>query len=94
MRWQAWMPSLDTTLRMPCPLRAASHHGSYLDSMATSEPLQGARFGLPVRRCWENVPPSCKALVQRVLDAIERAGAEFVSVNFPSIDERTNEAGT
>lgn len=67
---------------------------SYLDFLSSSETLRGARFGLPMRRCWDLAPPACKIVALRVLDAIRKAGAEIVEVNFPSIDERVNEIGS
>ncbi|KAH9908520.1 amidase [Xylariomycetidae sp. FL2044] len=62
--------------------------------LATSDVLKGAWFGLPIRRCWELVPPGCKAVASKVLDAIRQAGAEIIEVDFPSIGERTNENGS
>ncbi|CAN8096111.1 unnamed protein product [Discula destructiva] len=70
------------------------HQGNYLDFMATSEVLRGARFGLPTRRCWDKVPQSCKVMAQTVLDALKRAGAEILPVELPSIGERTDSTGT
>lgn len=66
----------------------------YMDYLSSSEVLRGARFGLPIRRCWDTVPSSCRTVASKVLDAIRRAGAEIIEVDFPSIEERTNENGT
>lgn len=68
--------------------------GSYLSYVSTAEALRGARFGLPMKRCWDKVPPGCKRVASRVLDAIRGAGAEIFEVDFPSVEERVNEEGT
>ncbi|KAI1258702.1 amidase [Xylariaceae sp. FL1019] len=66
----------------------------YSRYISTSSALKGARFGLPMKRCWDMVPPSCKSVATKVLDAIKRAGAEIIEVDLPSIEERVNENGT
>ena len=71
-----------------------SQDRSYLKYIATAEALRGARFGLPMKRCWEKVPPSCKRVASSVLDAIRAAGAEIFEVDFPSAEERINGEGT
>ncbi|KAB5518229.1 amidase, partial [Coniochaeta sp. 2T2.1] len=63
---------------------------SYLSYISSSDLLEGARFGLPVKRCWELVSQSCKTLFA----AMRRAGAEIVEVDLPSVEERTNPHGT
>lgn len=69
------------------------HKGNYMDFLATSKVLHGARFGLPVRRCWDSIPPCCRSLAQKVIATIEKAGALVCHVELPSIDERINEDG-
>lgn len=66
----------------------------YAESLAKSSVLRGAHFGLPIRRCWDSVPPSCQMLAERVLETVRRAGAEVTPVDLPSVDERTNADGT
>ncbi|KAH8882953.1 amidase [Thozetella sp. PMI_491] len=66
----------------------------YARHLATAAALRGARFGLPVKRCWERVPPGCKALASQVFDAMKDAGAEIIEVDLPSVEERTNPEGT
>lgn len=67
---------------------------NYMECLSTSEVLRGAHFGLPNRRCWDLVPPSCKLIAEKVLNALRRAGATIHPVEFPSIEERTNPRGT
>jgi amidase len=72
---------------------ARDHDVPYTRYLTTSASLRGACFGLPVKRCWEAVPSSCKKVAIRVLDAIKGAGAEIYEVDFPSVEERVNEKG-
>ncbi|KAI0160186.1 amidase [Xylariaceae sp. FL1272] len=69
-------------------------HVPYSRYISTSSALKGARFGLPMKRCWELVPTSCKSLATKVLDAVQRAGGEIIEVDLPSIEERVNKHGT
>jgi amidase len=66
----------------------------YTQFLAGKEVLKGARFGLPIRRCWELAPPHCKEVALKVLDAIRDAGAEIVDVDFPSVEDRIGPEGT
>jgi amidase len=61
--------------------------------MAGKEVLRGARFGLPIKRCWELAPPHCKKVAERVFDVMRDAGAEIVDVDFPSVEERIGTEG-
>ena len=65
----------------------------FLSCLQTSAALRGAKFGLPMKRCWELVPPSCRPVATSVLGAIKRAGAEIIEVELPSIEERTRVDG-
>lgn len=65
----------------------------YTEFLATSKVLPGAHFGLPIRRCWDSVPPSCKQLAEKVLETLRRVGAVIYDVDLPSVDERINENG-
>ncbi|RYP86129.1 hypothetical protein DL769_000807 [Monosporascus sp. CRB-8-3] len=66
---------------------------SFLDCLSTAEALRGARFGLPMKRVWEKVPPGCKEVASRVLDAMRAAGAQILEADFPSVEERVNDEG-
>lgn len=68
--------------------------GPFSQHLSTSSVLNGARFGRPLKRCWELVPADCRAVAARVFDALERAGAEIVDVELPSIEERIAPGGT
>jgi amidase len=65
----------------------------YSQFLARKEVLKGARFGLPIKRCWELAPPHCKEVAVRVFDVMKEAGAEIVDVDFPSIEERIGAEG-
>jgi amidase len=66
----------------------------YSQFLADKQILKGARFGLPIKRCWESAPLHCKEVAQRVFDTMRDAGAEIMDVNFPSIEERISPEGT
>jgi amidase len=66
----------------------------YSQFIVEKEVLKGARFGLPIKRCWELAPLHCKEVALRVFDAMKDAGAEIVGVDFPSIEERIGPEGT
>ena len=66
----------------------------YSQFLVGKEALKGARFGLPIKRCWDLAPRHCKEVALRVFDAIKTAGAEIVDVDFPSIEERVGPEGT
>lgn len=55
--------------------------------------LNGAVFGLPMKRCWELVEDSHKEVASRVFEAIKACGAEILPTDFPSWEERIPEAG-
>ncbi|KAK5951944.1 hypothetical protein OHC33_006830 [Knufia fluminis] len=67
--------------------------GPYSGHISNREVLKGARFGLPIKRCWELCPADCQAVASRVLDAIREAGATIIEVDLPSIEERTSPDG-
>jgi amidase len=66
----------------------------YSQFIVGKEVLKGARFGLPIKRCWELAPLHCKEVALRVFDTMKDAGAEIVNVDFPSIEERIGPEGT
>lgn len=56
--------------------------------LTTAEVLKGARFGRPMRRCWNNIPATCQKVADHFIASISTAGAEIIDVDLPSIDER------
>ena len=68
-------------------------YASYLNFIANRDCLKGARFGLPIKRCWELCPADCKAVASKVLGAIREAGATIIEVDLPSIEERIGRDG-
>ena len=65
----------------------------YTKFISDKSALNGARFGLPWKRCWDSVPRDQLAAAQRVLDAIEVIGGALVRTDFPSAEERIPEHG-
>ena len=55
--------------------------------------LKGARFGLPMRRCFDLVRQDHQKVAKTVFDALRSKGAEIIEVDFPSIDERIDKSG-
>ncbi|KAF2152653.1 amidase signature enzyme [Myriangium duriaei CBS 260.36] len=66
---------------------------SYTASLSTREALQGAKFGLPIKRCWDLCPSDCKEVAGKVLDAIKEAGGTIIDIDIPSIEERVGPSG-
>ena len=56
--------------------------------LSTKESLNGAKFGLPDKRCWELVPEDRKAVASKVFEAIREAGGEVLTTDFPCAEER------
>lgn len=71
-----------------------SGENSYIKCISSSDVLKGAKFGIPMKRCWEMVEESCKTVAESVVEAMKGAGAEVFEVDFPSIEERVGESGT
>ena len=73
------------------PRERQSTYSEY--AKAKAENLRGARFGLPMRRCFDLVRQDHQQVAKRVLDALKSKGAEIIEVDFPSIDERKDKSG-
>ncbi|KAF2749742.1 amidase signature enzyme [Sporormia fimetaria CBS 119925] len=74
------------------PETAQDRHSSYANCLAGKTALQGAKFGLPLKRVWEAAAQSEKHKasykeLQKLIKLLEKAGAEIVDVNFPSAEE-------
>ena len=67
-------------------LRLLRH--DYTEYLTTKASLKGAKFGLPNKRCWELVADDVKETAQKVLEAIQEAGASVVEVDFPCAEDR------
>ncbi|KAL8701884.1 MAG: hypothetical protein Q9201_004670 [Fulgogasparrea decipioides] len=50
--------------------------------------LQGAKFGLPRKRCWDLVDEDQKTVALKLFNAITDAGATIVDTNFPCAEDR------
>ena len=66
---------------------------SYYESLTDRKALQGARFGLPMKRFWELAPLPQRKVAEKVLHLIEEAGAEVIPVEMPCAEERIHADG-
>ncbi|EON67128.1 hypothetical protein W97_06381 [Coniosporium apollinis CBS 100218] len=62
--------------------------------MSDRHALQGAKFGMPMKRCWDFVPEDQREVANKILDAITAAGGELIETDFPCTTERIPETGT
>lgn len=60
----------------------------YSKCLTTKESLKGARFGLPIKRCWELVQADRKTVASKIFEAIREAGGEVLATDFPCAEER------
>ncbi|KAL8712601.1 MAG: hypothetical protein Q9220_003132 [cf. Caloplaca sp. 1 TL-2023] len=60
----------------------------YARFLSDKKSLRGAKFGLPIKRCWENVPEDQKRVATRIFDGIIRAGGGIIFVEYPCAEER------
>ena len=60
----------------------------YTISICSRTVLNGAKFGLPCKGCWDLVPPDQRKVASRVLAAITEAGGEIIHTEFPCAEER------
>lgn len=65
-----------------------SQRKDYSKFLTTKASLKGARFGLPIKRCWEFVVTDIKETALKVLEAIQDAGANVVEVDFHCAEDR------
>ncbi|KAL9099056.1 MAG: hypothetical protein Q9163_005385 [Psora crenata] len=68
--------------------------GYYTQCLSSRSALQGARFGLPQKRCWNLVSKDRKKVALRVLKAIEEAGGVVIDTDFPCVEDRIPENGS
>ena len=66
---------------------------SYFKCLADRHALKGARFGLPLHRCWEVAPQPQRRVAEKVLGWIVEAGAQIIPVEMPCAEERLHEDG-
>lgn len=60
----------------------------YTTSLCSKTALNGAKFGLPCKGCWDRVPPDQMKVASRVLAAITEAGGEIIRTELPCAEER------
>ena len=65
----------------------------YTAYLSDKNVLKGAKFGLPIKRCWEFVKEDQKREAVRIFDGIVGAGGEIIHVDYPSAEERIGEDG-
>lgn len=66
-------------------VRRELNYSLHLSEKAT---LKGAKFGLPIKRCWEFVSDDQKAAAIKVFEGMTRAGAEIIHVDYPCAEDR------
>lgn len=66
---------------------------SYFSCLTDRHALEGARFGVPMKRFWECAPQPQRRVIERVLKLIAQAGAEIRVVDMPCAEERLAEDG-
>ena len=66
---------------------------SYFDCLADRHALKGAKFGLPLKRCWDLAPSPQRKIVEEVLDWMRSADAEIIGTDIPCAEERLHEDG-
>ncbi|KAL9079764.1 MAG: hypothetical protein Q9157_001385 [Trypethelium eluteriae] len=65
----------------------------YTSFISSKIDLKGAKFGLPIKRCWDVVPKDQKQAVSKILDAITATGAEIIPTEFLCAEERIQKDG-
>ena len=66
---------------------------SYAAFSSDRRALEGAKFGLPMKRFWDVAPQPQRRVVERLLVLLKQAGAEVVEVDMPCAEERIHEDG-
>lgn len=65
----------------------------YTAFLSDKKALKGAKFGLPIKRCWEFVKEDQKRAANRILDGIVEAGGEIIHIDYPCAEERIKPNG-
>lgn len=79
--------------RDPLTTTAVNRDSDYSKYLSSKKILRGARFGLPIKGCWEFVSDDQKAAVQPLFDGMKAAGAEIIPVDYPCAQDRIAENG-
>lgn len=74
--------------------RPFDYEEDYSKHITSRSALKGARFGLPWKRCWDSVAPDLKAVAERILKAVEEAGAQVIRTDFPCAEDRISPNGS
>lgn len=69
--------------RDPYTTGAPEHVIDYEKCLAKKNALEGAVFGLPIKRVWENVDEALRPRFEEIFEMIRDAGAQIVEVDFP-----------
>ena len=80
----------DSATSVVPPLGRIEDYNSYLTSR---ESLKCARFGLPIKRCWDSLADDIKTTARLVLELIEGAGSQLFHTDFPCWEERIPPGG-
>ncbi len=60
----------------------------YSECLNNKASLKGAKFGLPIKRCWDQVSEGRKQVATRIFDAIRAEGGDVIPTDFPCAEER------
>ena len=59
----------------------------YSKYLATRSILEGAKFGLPGKKCWDLVTEDNKTIALKIFGAIRAAGGEIIPTEFPCAED-------
>lgn len=65
----------------------------YGSCVGRKEGLRGAKFGLPVKGCWEEIHKEIRVVAEKVWAILRDAGAEVIETEFPCAEERIPPGG-
>lgn len=75
--------------RDPLTLDPKVHRESnYTQFLSKRDVLEGAKFGLPIKGCWEWVSEDQRDAALKIFKGLKEAGAEIIEVDYPSADDR------
>ena len=75
--------------RDPLTTSASRHQEKdYTRLLSDKKSLRGAKFGLPIKRCWEFVKEDQKREATRIFDGIIEASGEIVNLDYQCAEDR------
>lgn len=68
-------------------------HEDYSKFIKNKDALKGAKFGLPMKHCWDSVPDDQRAVVDTLFSHLEAEGAKIIEVDYPCAEGRIGSDG-